>query len=116
MYRNIYYNIPKKYVKLWTWDEHGNRVSEEIPFSPYIYIENEKGTDGMSIFNKRLVKKTFRNSWDRDKYIKGSGLKRIFYNLKAEQQFLIDKYGSKNSDLEFSKYPLKIALHLDTPH
>jgi len=108
VYRSIHYNIPKKYVRLGTWDENGKRVSVNVPFSPYIYVENESNADAVSIFNTNLVKKSFKNSWDRDKYIKNSGLKRIFYNIPTEQQFLIDTFGSKNSEAEFSENPLKI--------
>jgi DNA polymerase elongation subunit (family B) len=108
MYRNIYYNIPRKYIKLFTWDENGKRTSVEIPFSPYFYVETDSNADAMSIFNTKLAKKSFKNSWDRDKYINNSGLKRIFYNIQAEQQFLIDTFGNKNSTPEFSQFPLKI--------
>jgi len=115
MYRNIYYNIPKKYVKLWSWDDTGKRISLDVPFEPYIYVENESNADAMSIFNTKLAKMKFKTSWDRDKYVKNSGLKRIFYNIQAEQQFLIDIFGNKNQDPKFSEYPLKICyLDIET--
>ncbi len=108
MYRSIYYNIPKGYIRLGTWDEQGKRAVAEIPFEPYIFIESETNAEAMSIFNTKLVKRSFKNSWDRGKYIKNSGLKRIFYNIQTEQQFLIDTFGDKNSTPEFTENPLKI--------
>ena len=110
MYRSIYYNIPKQYVRLGTWDDQGKRINIEVPFNPYIYIEHESNADALSIFNTKLIKKEFKNSWERNKYIKNSGLKRIFYNIPTEQQFLIDTFKLKNSKSDFSKYPLKIAF------
>lgn len=110
MYRSIYYNIPKQYVRLGTWDDQGKRINIEVPFNPYIYIEHESNADALSIFNTKLIKKEFKNSWERNKYIKNSGLKRIFYNIPTEQQFLIDTFKLKNSKADFSKYPLKIAF------
>jgi len=108
MYRNIHYDIPKKSVRLFTWDDKGRRVSSEIPFNPYIYVETEYNADAMSIFNTKLAKKSFKSSYDRKKFVESSGLKRIFYDLPAEQQFLIDMFGNKNASPDFSMYPLKI--------
>ena len=112
MYRNIYYNISKKYVKIWSWDEDGKRCSTDVPFSPYIYLESEKSSDAMSIFDTKLIKREFKNSWDRSKYVKNSGLKRVFYNIQAEQQYLIDTFGTMNGEDGFDKHPLKI-FYLD---
>ena len=107
MYRNLYYNIPKNNITLWTWNDKGKRCTLTIPVKPYIYVENESNPDALSIYNTKLAKKSFINSWDRDKYIKHSGLKRVFYNIPTEQQFLIDMFGSKNGDANFFQYPLK---------
>jgi len=51
---------------------------------------------------------TFKNDFDRRRYIKESGLQRVFYNLRPEQQFLIDRFGGLQNQSDFSKYPLKI--------
>lgn len=99
-------------MTLFTWDDNGKRIKVDIPFNPYVYIETDSNADAMSIFNTKLAKKSFKTMWDRTKYINSSGLKRIFYNLPAEQQFLIDLYGNQNNSLEFSKHDLKI-FYLD---
>lgn len=112
MYRNVYYSPKKQYIRLATWDDSGKRIATDIPFNPYMYIETESNADAMSIYNTKLAKREFKSSWDRDKYVKNSGLKRIFYNIQAEQQFLIDTFKTKNGDEDFSKYPLKI-FYLD---
>jgi len=110
MYRSIYYNPYKRNITLGTWETDGERIDLDIPFDPYIYIESETSSDAMSIFNTKLVKKAFKTSWDRDKYVKSSGLKRIFYNIPPEQQFLIDHFGNKNADPKFSIHPLRISF------
>ena len=107
MYRNVYYDIYKKCVKLWTWDENGNRMSIEVPYKPYIYIETESNADAMSIFNTKLAKRSFHNEKERREYVKNGALKRLFYNIPVEQQFLIDHFKFKNKDKDFNQFPLK---------
>jgi len=110
-YRHIHYNSRKRAFRLWTWDKNtGERIIVDKPFSPYIYLEtaNPKDADANSIYNTPLRKVTFNNSFDRHKYVKDGGLKRIFYNLQVEQQILIDEFGKHNQDKDFSQFPLKI--------
>jgi len=108
MYRNIFYNNNKSEMVLWTWDDKGNRVEQHHPFKPYIFVESQSYNDGMSIYNTPLRKIEFKNQFDRSKYIKTSGIKRIFYNIQVEQQFLIDHFGFQNQSVDFSQHPLKI--------
>lgn len=108
MYRNIYYDPRAKKVHLWTWDDQGKRIETVEPFSPYIYIESNSTKDAVSIYNTNLRKIVFPSQFDRRKYVNESGIKRIFYNLKADQQYLIDKFGHLNESPDFSKNPLKI--------
>ena len=112
MYRNIYYDVKKGEVRLWTWNEQGERIESDYPFKPYIYVENNMGKDGKSIYNTQLQKREFDNQFERKKYVEQSGLKRVFYNIQAEQQFLIDHFGHQNEDPKFSDHPLKI-FYLD---
>ena len=108
MYRNVYYDIYKKCIKLGTWDDMGNRISMDIPYNPYIYIETESNADAMSIFNTKLAKREFHNEKERRDYVKNSAMKRLFYNIPTEQQFLIDHFKFKNRDKDFNQFPLKI--------
>lgn len=117
-YRHIYYNSRKRSIRLWTWDANtGERIVFDKPFKPYIYLEtaNPKDADANSIYNTALRKVTFDNSFDRHKYVKDGGLKRIFYNLQVEQQALIDEFGKFNNEKSFSQFPLKIfTLDIET--
>lgn len=112
MYRNVFYNNRSRDITLWTWDDDGNRIEKRIPFKPYIYFEQKDGKDGMSIFKTPLKKREFETAFDRNKFVQNSGIKRIFYNLPAEQQFLIDQYGDIPNQTNFTENPLRI-FYLD---
>ena len=107
MYRNIIYNAKKETCKLFTWDKDGDRVSYDMSFNPYVYYESTGKSDGTSIFNTPVKKRTFKTQYDRYKFIKDCGIKRVFENIPSEQQFLIDQFWKVNDDKDFSKYPLK---------
>lgn len=112
MYRNISYSSYKKQIRLWTWDDFGNRVLQEIPYKPYLFLEQKSGATEKSIFSSPLVKKEFETEFHRKKFVKNSGIKRIFYNLPPEQQFLIDKFHTTTDWMTFTKHPLRI-FYLD---
>lgn len=109
MYRNCVYNNRTKSVHLWTWDETGNRVKQEIDFKPYLYLESKNGED-KSIYGTILKKKEFETAWERNKFVENSGLTRLFENLPPYQQFLIDNYYYCCEDENFAQYPLKIMF------
>ncbi|NBP04336.1 MAG: hypothetical protein EBU90_30490, partial [Proteobacteria bacterium] len=108
-YRNIVYDNRNRCVHLFTWDAQGNRVKYELPFSPYLYVENPKGTH-TSIFNTKLLKKTFLSSYDRNKFVKESGIKRLFEHFSPTQHFLLDNFWKQNESEAFSKQPLKVCF------
>lgn len=108
MYRNAIYNSREQSIRLFTWDESGKRINYDVSVSPYLFVEDSKG-DKTSIFNTKLRRKSFNNSYERNKYIQDSGIKRIFENLPVVQQFLVDCYGKENETDDFSKFDLKIA-------
>jgi DNA polymerase elongation subunit (family B) len=107
MYRNIHYNNRKGTITLWTWNDVGDRTEIEVPFKPYLYVESQNYKDGVSIYNTTLRKIEFKNQFERRRYTEESGIKRIFYNIRPEQQYLIDQYGSLSTSAEFSQHPLK---------
>jgi DNA polymerase elongation subunit (family B) len=109
MYRNCVYNNRTKSIHLWTWDAQGNRCFQELEFNPYLYLEAKDGP-AKSIYGTSLKKKEFNTKWDRDKFVKESGIKRIFENLPPYQQFLIDNYYHCSEDPTFSQFPLKILF------
>lgn len=109
MYRNCVYD-PKNYcVHLFTWDDQGNRVKFELPFEPYLYIEDRFGSD-TSIFGTKLKKREFRSSFERNKFVKDSGIRRIFENIPPAQQYLIETYWRLHERDDFFNTPLKLCL------
>lgn len=110
MYRSATYSPFNESVYLRTWTDSGDRIDTEIPFRPYLYLEKDNANDAISIFKTSLVKKTFRNSIERRKFVDSTANSRLFYNIGPEQQFLIEMFKDRNSDPTFSQFPLKIFL------
>lgn len=108
-YRNIYYDGRERCVTLFTWDNNGNRIRVQSSYDPYFYIESNAG-DAQSIYGTKLAKKTFRSQYDRFKYLKDTNLKRVFENLPATQQYLVDMFWKDNESPEFSKHPIKVMF------
>lgn len=109
MYRNAIYNGRTQSVRLFTWDTDGKRVSYDVTFNPYLYVEDPRG-DKTSIFNTKLKKRIFTTAYERNKFINDSKIKRVFENLPASQQYLIDTFWTENEKPEFSKHPLKTVF------
>lgn len=107
-YRNIFYKPKEECVTLLTWDEKGKRVSYDVSVEPYAYIEGNGEYE--SIFGTKLIKKTFRNQYDRYRYLKDTHTKRIFDNFPVTQQFLLDTFWKDNEKPEFAQYPIKICF------
>jgi DNA polymerase elongation subunit (family B) len=115
MYRNIFYNSRTKSVRLWTWDDKGNRIQRDFPFKPYLYVESNNHKDATSIFDTPLRKITFNTQYDRFKYAKDSGIQRLFYDIPVDQQFLIEQFSVLNTDPSFSDNPLKkVYIDIET--
>jgi len=110
MYRAATYNPFNESIFLRTWSADGDRIDTEINFRPYLYLEKEDAADATSIFKTSLLKKTFKNSIERRKFVTGTSNNRLFHNLSPEQQFLIDMFKDQNGNPEFSQFPLKIFL------
>lgn len=106
-YRNATYNPREQTCEIYTWSEEGERISFTTRFVPYFFLEDVKG-DETSIFNTRLRKKTFDNTYDKNKYIKETGVKRLYENFNTTQHCLMDLYWQHNEDEDFGKFPLKI--------
>lgn len=115
-YRSIHYNPRKGKYTLWTWDKHtGERIVFEKTFEPYLYVESDLHKDAVSIYNTTLRKIEFPNTFERNKFVRQGGSKRLFYNIPIEQQILIDEFKDKNHLDEFSQFPLKIfSLDIET--
>ena len=107
-YRNIYYNSQERCVTLFSWDKDGNRTKFEASVEPYLYIEGHG--DYESIYGTKLVKKIFRTQYDRFKYLKDTGVKRVFDNFPITQQYLIDTFWKVNETPEFAQHPIKVMF------
>lgn len=106
MYRNVYYDNRNECYQLFTWDEDGNRVTLDCSYNPYLYMESKTASDGTSLFNTPLKRKTFRNNFDRRKFVNSSGIKRYFENLSCDQQFLMDRFWTTCHEDNFNQHPL----------
>lgn len=108
MYRATHYDARKGLMHLFTWDNQGKRTKVVCDYEPYLFIESQNGCDGTSIFNTPLKKITFNNSWDRNNFVKETPITRLFHNLPAEQQFLLDTFKNDVDKSDYSQHPLKI--------
>ena len=109
MYRYACWDKRSKSIKLFTWDEFGNRIILDKPFSPYVYIEDARGKY-KSIFGTPLIKKEFCSPFERERFIQDSGITRLFEKIKPAQQFLMDEFQHVKDDPDFTKFPLKICF------
>jgi DNA polymerase elongation subunit (family B) len=109
-YRNVSYNPRDESIKLFTWDEKGKRIVTTVSYNPYVYIETNTSTGIKSLFNTDLKIKTFRNQYERSKYVKESNNKRLFENLPIAQQFLIDTFWQDHEKEDFIKYDLRVGI------
>lgn len=99
-------------MRLYTWDENGNRITVDHTYQPYLYTEATANVQGapMSLFKTPLKKHVFQTQYDRSKYIKTNNVTRVFENLPQIQQFLIDRFWQENENPDFSKHPIKMLL------
>ena len=110
MYRNVVFDGKTNSIFLYTWDQEGNRITEQYPFKPYLYVNHPRGTDGVSIYNEPLKKISFESKKERDGF--AAKAKQVYQNFKPEQQFLLDRFFGENKTDDFYKYPLK-AFYMD---
>jgi DNA polymerase elongation subunit (family B) len=108
-YRNCFYNNNTRSVELFTWDKDGNRIRCNVSHDPYLYVEDTKG-DFTSIYNTKLKKKVFRNSYERSKWLRDSGVRRVFENLPPVQQYLLETFWRDNEKPSFTEHPIKLCI------
>ena len=128
-YRNAVYIPRDECVRLFTWNKDGKRINVDMPYKPYLYVEDKRGEDGTSLFNTKLRKKVFSNTQTREngrvrnelgisqrrRFIDNlrpsddsGGAVRVFENIQPEPQFLLDTFWDKVEDEDFNMYPLRI--------
>ena len=106
-YRNVVYRQREQAIILSTWDDEGKRVERKVPYHPYLYLEDSSNGTDKSIYGTKVRKKIFTTQYNRYKFVKDSGLTRMFENLPGNQQFLLDQYWEHNEEEEFNQFPLK---------
>jgi DNA polymerase elongation subunit (family B) len=109
MYRNAVYNSRNQELTLFTWDTDGNRTRATVSISPYLYIEDIRGEKN-TIYGTKAKKRIFRNSYERNKFVNESGIKRLYENFPAVQQYLLDTFWTENEKPEFTQHPLKVMF------
>ena len=108
MYRNVCYNPREETMTLLTWDDNGQRVAIDMSYNPYLYMETTLKGEATSIFETTLKKRMFKDSRQRNAFVKDCGTDRVFENIRAEQQFLIDTFWKRNNEPEFTKNKLRV--------
>ena len=109
MYRGLSYMPHERQMRLFTWDEDGNRISTDVGYHPYFYYEttNTRLQCATSLYGTKLRRIICKSDKERRDKIQDLGINRIFENITPYQQFLIDMYWDKNEDDSFDKFPLK---------
>tara|TARA_R110000737_G_scaffold350372_2_gene389142 strand:+ start:8869 stop:11502 length:2634 start_codon:yes stop_codon:yes gene_type:complete len=107
-YRNIIDNRNGT-LKIFTWNEHGERIIRNVSHSPYMMLEDSRG-EYDSIFDSKLKKYEFRNSWERKKYLTDKNITRTFECIQPEQQYLIDTFWRYADHKDFTKNQLRTLL------
>ena len=96
-------------MRLFTWDENGERIETDIPYEPYFYHEtNSPRYDAISLYGTKLRKVYGRSELDRRKKIEDLNDHKIYENISPYQQFLVDRFWEVNETDEFQQFPLKI--------
>lgn len=109
MYRNAVYNGRDQSVNLFTWDTAGKRIMTTVSVNPYLYVEDPRG-DKTTIYGTKAKKRIFPTAYERNKFVADSNIKRIYENLPASQQYLIDTFWTENEKPEFTQFPLKVTF------
>lgn len=110
MYRNAWWSNKDKCIYLRTWNENGERVTEKVPFSPYLYIETPRG-QYESVLGTKLARKDFPTPFDRTLFLKSYGSDRVYEKFDAFHQFLLDKYWQHCSEPSFTRLPLRVLFY-----
>lgn len=109
MYRHCYWHPFEKVIKLRTWNKAGKRLTVDVPFKPYLYVESPRGSY-LSVFEKPVERVEFNTPGERTKFVKSYGTKNYYENFDVTQQFLLDHFWDKHDSPEFDENPLRILF------
>ena len=61
MYRNLAYIPNQRVMRLYTWDDNGERIETDCPYQPYFYSEtNSNRYDATSLYGTKLREKELK--------------------------------------------------------
>lgn len=109
MYRHCHWSPGEKCIKLKTWNKNGKRLTVNVPFKPYLYIDSPRG-QYISIFEQPVEKVEFNTPGQRTNFVKTYGSKRYYENFDVTQQFLLDHFWDKYDKPGFDINPLRILF------
>lgn len=109
MYRHCYWHPFEKVIKLRTWNKNGKRLTVDVPFKPYLYVDSPRG-EYLSIFEKPVEKVEFNTPGERTKFVKSYGSKHYYENFDVTQQFFLDYFWDKYDKPGFDANPLRILF------
>lgn len=106
-------------IQLFTWDENGNPCDYEIPYNPHLYyVPNDDAVADKTyttVTGKPLVKKEFRNIFERKKWLEKNPRTKVYDCWNPEMAFLRDNFSTVCEDKDFSKFPIKVyAFDIET--
>ena len=80
-------------MRLYTWDEEGNRIETDCPYRPYFYSEtNNNRPDGISLYGTKLRKHFATSELDRRKKIEELNDHRIYENVSFNSKKLHSEF------------------------
>ncbi len=110
MYRNITYSLDKfreGKIRLDTWDEEGNPITEIHDHDSELYYESNTG-EHTSMYGTKLRQLTFNSIIEKSVWRKSNReSKRIFNDLTPVREFLVNKYEGQQETTDFTKFQFR---------
>jgi len=111
-YRNVCYRTGAGGVGeivLFGWTKDGKRDTFTFPFEPSVKYEVKNDTPHKTIYDTCANIKTFKNSWERKKWLEAAaeGIN-VLESFYPEQEFLIKNFGKDCFTDNFNTLPLRI--------
>lgn len=117
-YRSVIYTTDHERngrIILFGYDTVGNPTTFICPHRSWIKYRVKYDTEEIDIYDKYVATKTFKNSYDRKKYLEGAAGLVVIEALRPEQEFLQKLFYKDAFSSDFNKQPLRIhTLDIET--